>query len=265
MEKVNYEIFRDNMNIPYLREVEYNECWLHFHRNIEMIYVVDGELEGKIDDTEYIFLKDDIVFIPNYLKHIFFKKNYSKVIILVVPYDLGNDFQDLFKNNQFDIKLSDKTFNKKILETLRSMQKNYDLNSPLINKGYLDAIMGQLLYRYPRHVAKHNHNLNFIIEVLEYIEKNYYKKLDLQTLSKTFGYNKDYFSKVFNRCVGVNINTYINHIRIANALNLIKKDDNKNILDNALAVGFESSATFYRAFKMLYHTTPVEYLQSENK
>ncbi len=65
--------------------------------------------------------------------------------------------------------------------------------------------------------------------------------------------------------LGVNINTYINHIRIANALNLIKKDDNKNILDNALAVGFESSATFYRAFKMLYHTTPVEYLQSENK
>ena len=67
------------MNIPYLREVEYNECWLHFHRNMEMIYVVDGELEGKIDDIEYIFQKDDVVFIPNYLKHTFFKKNYSKV------------------------------------------------------------------------------------------------------------------------------------------------------------------------------------------
>lgn len=67
------------MNIPYLREVEYNECWLHFHRNMEMIYVVDGELEGKIDDIEYIFLKDDIVFIPNYLKHIFSKKTIQRL------------------------------------------------------------------------------------------------------------------------------------------------------------------------------------------
>ena len=56
MEKLNYEIFRDDINIPYLREVEYNECWLHFHRNMEMLYVVDGELEGNIHSTNTVMV-----------------------------------------------------------------------------------------------------------------------------------------------------------------------------------------------------------------
>ena len=66
---------------------------------------------------------------------------------------------------------------------------------------------------------------------------------------------------MFNNCVGSNLNTYINHIRIENALNIIRRSYDRNIADIALDCGFDSSATFYRVFKNLYNTTPLEYLK----
>lgn len=261
MEKINYEIFRDGSNSPYFKEVENNECWLHFHRNMEMLYVVEGEMKGTISGKDYAFSADDIVFIPNYYSHTFSTPEYSKVIILVIPYDIANDFQDLFKNSQFAHKLGDKVFNRSVLDILKLMQKHYDKNSLLFNKGCINSLIGLLMGNYQMIPICPNHNLNLIIDVLEYIDKNYYKKLTLSHLAQTFGYNKDYFSKVFNKCVGINLNAYINRIRIENALNIIKKNYNRNIVEISMECGFDSAATFYRTFQNFYHKTPLEYLK----
>ena len=261
MEKINYETFRDNTNIPYFKEVEYDECWLHFHRNMELLYILDGSVSGTIDHKPYTFIKDEIVSVPHYYPHNFYTPDYSKVIILVIPYNLANDFQAAFKNRCFDCKLDDKEFNRNVLEILRLLQKHYLLNSSLINKGLINSVVGLLLGRYPLRESKPNHSLSFVINVLEYIEKFYDREITLKHLANEFGYNKDYFSKQFNQCIGCNLTTYINRIRIDNVLNQLKSSYSRNIQDIVLNNGFDSAATFYRAFKNLYHTTPLEYIK----
>lgn len=261
MEKLNYEVFRDDLQIPYFKEVENNTCWLHFHRNMELLYVVDGVLNGTINDYPYKFSKDEIAFLPNYCHHTFSTTEYSKTIILIIPYDIGNDFQNIFTNSQFDFKLNDRRYNADILKILRLMQDNFGKESALINKGFINSIIGMLLHNYPLIDKKTPPHLNIIIDILNYIDNNYAKKLSLPILANVFGYNKDYFSKMFNNCVGSNLNTYINHIRIENALNIIRRSYDRNIADIALDCGFDSSATFYRVFKNLYNTTPLEYLK----
>lgn len=262
MEKINYETFRDNTDIPYFREVEYNECWLHFHRNMELLYIIEGSVSGTIDHCPYTFVKDEIVAIPHYFPHNFFTPDYSKVIILVIPYNLSNDFLMTFKKKRFDFRLQDKEFNLNILEVLKILQKHYSLNSALLMKGLINSVLGLLLHHYSLKDIKPNHNLNFVINVLEYIEKFYDQEITLERMASTFGYNKDYFSKLFNQSVGCSLTSYVNRIRVDNALNQLKSSYDRNIQEIILNNGFDSPATFYRVFKNIYHTSPLEFIKS---
>ena len=64
-----------------------------------------------------------------------------------------------------------------------------------------------------------------IIEILDYIDSNIYKKITIEELSRIFFYNKDYLMRLFKREIGLTIFEYINskkfiylynHIRILN-------------------------------------------------
>ena len=78
------------------------------------------------------------------------------------------------------------------------------------------------------------------------MDDNYTESLSLKNISAKFGYNKTYFSRIFNQYIGMSLTDYINMVRYDNFEKLYKNNPESNVTTLALECGFSSLATFYR-------------------
>ena len=86
--------------------------------------------------------------------------------------------------------------------------------------------------------------------------------LNLQDLAKHLKINTGQLSATINQAFGKNFNEYINTYRIEEFIRLYAEDIDRRftLLSIALDSGFNSKATFNRAFKKIKGVTPKEYL-----
>jgi AraC-like DNA-binding protein len=82
----------------------------------------------------------------------------------------------------------------------------------------------------------------------------------LADLAAQSGFAEHYISYVVNKFAGCNLQTWLNTFRVQQAAMLLCSSD-RPILEIALAVGFNSKATFNRVFKTLQGVTPSEHRQ----
>jgi len=83
---------------------------------------------------------------------------------------------------------------------------------------------------------------------------------DLQALSERSGWSPNYVSQAINQGLGQNFFEFVNGFRVAAAERyLADPDDQRPILDIALASGFGSKSTFNAVFKRLTGRTPSEF------
>ena len=85
--------------------------------------------------------------------------------------------------------------------------------------------------------------------------------LNLERMARKLVIPEKQLSQIINECAGQNFNDYINQYRIAEARELLRSDDNKNVLSVAYEVGFNSKSTFNTAFKKFTNMTPTQYKQ----
>jgi AraC-like DNA-binding protein len=89
-------------------------------------------------------------------------------------------------------------------------------------------------------------------------------ELTLSQLAAMMTVNSGLLSKVINMGYNLNFNDFINGYRIKEVLSRINNQQHKKVtlLGIALDSGFNSKATFNRAFKKQTGKTPVEYIRS---
>ena len=264
MNNVYYEYFHDKSDDLLLSRGINTNCGLHFHRSIEILYLLSGEMKCKVADEEFTATPDDVIFVHNYYHHSFAPIEDYEKIFLIVPHSYESDFNSELLQSTLPSLMSDKEFNRKylrpIVETMYDGRKN---SSTLVKKGYLNVLIGTLLDHYPSVKLEQNSSMNFLVNVLAYIDENYAKPLTLDTIAHEFGYNKYYFSRLFNTYIGENLNNYINLVRLRNFVSLSKGKDKRSITELAYECGFDSLTTFYRYFNKIYGKSPSEMFNKE--
>lgn len=101
-----------------------------------------------------------------------------------------------------------------------------------------------------------------IDHIKEYIENNYSNpNLGLGVISMTFGISEGYVSSLFKKQTQIGFIEYVEKLRMAKAIDLLKENNDKreNIEEIAEKVGYNSVQSFRRAFKRVYGTTPKNY------
>lgn len=104
------------------------------------------------------------------------------------------------------------------------------------------------------HLDIPKHILKGIINVKNYIDKNYMTPLDLSDVSKMAGMNRTYFSKYFKSIAGYTFKDYIENLRLKKARELLKNKDLK-ISEIAEYLGYTPKC-FSEAFKRVFGITP---------
>lgn len=87
-----------------------------------------------------------------------------------------------------------------------------------------------------------------IQDVIDYIEKNLEKEINLDHISKKIGYSKFYLNRLFAEYTGITIYKYLQNRRLTVAAEKLVKTD-KPILQIAYEAGYDTQQSFSFAFK----------------
>jgi YesN/AraC family two-component response regulator len=100
-------------------------------------------------------------------------------------------------------------------------------------------------------------NVSVIQKAIRYVQRNYAKKVSVESVAQAVNLTPSYFSKIFKKEVGCTFNTYLNIIRIEKSMKLLLYDDFKLKLVNiAMAVGFDDQSYFTKVFKRMTGMSP---------
>jgi AraC family transcriptional regulator len=102
-----------------------------------------------------------------------------------------------------------------------------------------------------------------VYKVISYIEQNYNYDLTLEELSKVAGFSKYHFHRVFKSIIGENLSDYIRKVRLSSTT--LKFKTNQKITQIAITSGYETNASFTKAFKTHFGITPKEFSLNAKK
>jgi len=94
--------------------------------------------------------------------------------------------------------------------------------------------------------------------VIAFLKENFRSDIAREGLAAAMDMSVDHMSRTFRAYTGKKINEYLNELRIREAVRQLDGSEQK-IIDIAFAVGFESLATFNRAFLAVMSQTPSQY------
>ena len=115
------------------------------------------------------------------------------------------------------------------------------------------------------HKYSENHSSELIQSIIEYIDEHFSDPdLSLDSLSSVFNVRTSYISTAISTNINMGFHKYLTSLRIANAKKLLS-NSSKNIEEIYMECGFTSQPTFYRVFKKLVGTSPLEYRKSQTK
>lgn len=259
----SYEYLRDNKNQIVCWKVDNNNFWPHFHSSIEIIYVTAGELKVTLNSQIYVVKEHNFLVMPSYYIHSYATEEYSSAYILIIPLDSIPSYKKILHKKTFKKLLIDDTLAendlKYCLDALYKISET-PLNAPMENvvKGHTYILLGLLMEETGLVDITDTKMISLAQEILIYLQENYLLPITLDDIAKHFGYSKSRFSHIFNDYFDCRLIEYINGLRCRHALKLLSEKQ-ATITDIALSSGFDSSRTFYRAFKKCFGTTPNEY------
>lgn len=150
------------------------------------------------------------------------------------------------------------------------IEQIFGLNYQYLNQIYsfksleeLTLWLSRIMERFTDHVFNLTNvkNKDVIFKSIDFISKNYMRKITLEDVAANVYLSPSYFSKVFKEEMGMNFNTYLNYVRIEMSKKLLS-DPSVSMVDVSNLVGFEDQSYFSKVFKKMIGLSPKKYRES---
>ena len=243
---------------------------LHLQATIEFVYVASGRLNVTVDEQTRTLQEGELaVIFPNCAHCYDTPPEVTSVRDMIVDDILlvgmqtslaGEYADDLTLYRPEHPFLSANEVPPEIPQGMRRLLQQNALDSPCLPvcRAYLQLMLALL---WPHLQLKHSAETSFddlAYKVSAYIIQNYQKAFSLEDLAEELGVGKYRLSRIFSDQLHMNFNDHLNSVRISVAQNLLSSTD-KPITEIIYECGFESQATFNRAFRKVCGVSPREY------
>lgn len=98
-----------------------------------------------------------------------------------------------------------------------------------------------------------------ICQLTEWIHTHYDQNITVDSLAKQYHYHPTYLTALFKQYTGYPVSSYVNHMRITAAKNILCSKATLSIREVASMCGFQDEKYFMRVFKQSEGMTPSEY------
>lgn len=101
-------------------------------------------------------------------------------------------------------------------------------------------------------------HIDVIYKSIEYIRRNYMKKVTLDDVAENVSLSPSYFSRIFKQETKTSFNSYLNNVRIEMSKKLLL-DEDIPLVDIATLAGFENQSYYSRVFKQITGLSPRQF------
>lgn len=257
---------------------------MHSHEYIQMWFVENGRCTHHLGNGKFEYMRFGLFIVPPFVEHAVdhdtadtilicceFSERFINESLSRVDRDTLFDYAYLEPFFLYD-SISEKGFKispeKEILvaslmlETISRFEEKgkYTLLFIKANLLKLLAIIAsesewELQDGKERLIAKYQEDVE---KAIEYLEKNYMKKIYLEDVCKQSLMSTSTFSYVFKQITDKTFSEYLMNIRLSKACEMLKKTK-LSVLDVCLNCGFNDSTYFSRVFKNRIGATPTQY------
>lgn len=234
------------------------EIWdFHFHKNLELIYVVKGTVKCIINNTEYILNAGDYGLCMPYDIHSYIPQTDTLYWVGVFSEDYVRLFANYIRGKSaegFVFKCPEST--NQLLKDVLICEKT---PSVYLLKACLYSVCDAFLSEINLSEDSNNKKTNIAL-IVQYISQNHTKNITLKDISELLGYDYNYVSRYFHSTFNMSFTNFLNIYRLETAVRLLE-ETNKKITEIALESGFQSIRNFNNSFRLKFGISPSEYRQ----
>ena len=273
---LNEQITFKNPNRPVIiAQQELTFAWpmsnLHFHNEIELLYIERGDLLCEIGEISITFKEGDIIFIDSFVPHsttcfdegIRLKMlQFRKPSVLKSPTPYMSSFFKRANSLFYVFAKNDPCYEdlKTAINKIFEENKSSDISSDYFITSNVYTLLG-LLHKKDI-LAEETHSINLdklqkLLPVFEFIDTNFAEELSLDLLAESLNINKHYLCRLFKLATGKTITDYINFVRTEKAIDFLK--NGISVTETSYKAGFASVTYFEQIFKKYKFCSPTAY------
>lgn len=241
-----------NFNITFYSDTIWEN---HFHKNLELIYIIEGNLNCTLNNVTYKMTAGDFGLCLPYDIHSYVPEKGCEYWILVFSGDFVHSFSKEIVGkvgDGFVFRL------KKPVETYVKAQLIYNnAHTEYTLKSCLYAICEAYLSAVPL-IPKDTEKAEIIVRIADYVFEKHTTRISLKDIATAFGYDYNYMSRHFKNIFNMSFTNFVNLYRLETAIELLK-NTNDSLLEIALNSGFQSVRNFNDFFAKSLNTTPSKY------
>jgi len=244
----------------------------HRHNNLSILYIVSGQGIIEFDNKKFPVNADSVITLEKEKVHKLSDKPRKAMTVFSI---------------YFDTKISG--LNKYMVDYLFASTEPFAL--PLYHSENIKRYLRQILYEQntkpPGYKLSIKQNLSLAIlqiyrarlaqkqkssdsptsrqrtkAVLDFIAQNSHEQYGLADAARLAKVSQRQFTNLCRNLTGESFIKFLNSIRCKNAAELLRQT-NKPIAAIAFEIGYEDLSTFYRAFKRIYKSSPMQFKLSE--
>ncbi len=182
---------------------------------------------------------------------------------------LSSNMINLISENRppFRLKLDGEDYDR-ILSEYRALEEEYKSSDSFRNRAikYRLALLCVDIIRLSQKDESQNSRSDFSIkenktftliveDIIPYINDHFGEHLSRDEMAERLHLSPTHFSEVFKKRMGISFSDYIAHVRMTQALRMLKYTD-KSVYEIMNDVGYNSSSAFYEKFKECHQMLP---------
>lgn len=273
----SYE-FPFRLSYERLSYFETNSFSWHWHPEIELTLVLEGDILYQVNEKVYHLKSGDGLFCNGNMLHTGHRGNSPDCSYLSITFHprllygyrssvMQNKYMNHILNSSSHSSLSfspDVEWQSHILECMEHIRCLYDSPSRSVELQIHIALLTiwQEIYDHTeineKNDNRENRDTQRIRQIIEYIQQHYAENLTLSQLSDHVHLCPNETCRMFKRCMHQTIFDYLIHYRIEQSLEYIQHTD-MSITEISDKVGFATPNYFSRVFKKEIGCTPMKY------
>lgn len=272
----NYS-FPVHVSLETIQSYEHGSFLWHWHPEIELTWIVSGEIEYRVNEQTYYLKEGEGIFGNSGTLHSGYMKDLQECTYLSITFHprflygyehsiLQSKYVEFITSNELwaSLHLSPQvSWQKEVLETMKEIHETWNQSADDYELQIHILLMKiwQKFYNYysalPESKNKSTQHLQRLREIISYLQLNYDQDISLDDVATAVNICKSECCRFFKKHMQMTIFDYVLLLRIQNSLPLLQKHE--SITEVARMVGFSSPSYYTQIFKRYMKCTPREY------